>query len=57
MLQRTRNGALMLSGQASVFPGKNLAGVGDVTAHRLRLREWNFRGCGRLLLLFGRAHA
>ncbi len=57
VLDRAGNGALVLGRKPRVLARQNLARVGDVTGHSLRLSERNLRRRRSLLLLFGRAHA
>ena len=56
VLQGPGDGALVLGRKMGVFARQNLARVGDVTPHRLRIGERNFRRRGCLLLLFSGAH-
>jgi hypothetical protein len=56
VLDRASNRALMLRAKTRVFAGQNLARIGHVSAHCLRLSERNLRGRGCLLLLFSGAH-
>lgn len=56
VLKRAGYRALMLSGEARVFAGQNLARIRDITAHRLRGGKRNLGGRRCLLLLLGGAH-
>jgi hypothetical protein len=57
MLERASDRTLMLGRKTGVLTWQDLAGVGHITAHRLRSGEGNFRWRGSLLLLFSGAHA
>ena len=56
VLDRTRNGPLVLGAQARVFAGQDLARVRDEAHPGRGIRERNLRGCGCLLLGFVSAH-
>src|SRR5271163_2928509 len=56
MLDRARDGALVLRAEPGVLAGQDLARVGDEADPGLRIREGNLRGCGSLLFLLGGAH-
>src|SRR5580692_5098624 len=56
VLDRARDGALVLCAEARVLAGQDLARVGHKTDPGLRIREGDLRGCGSLLLLLGGAH-
>ena len=56
LLQGSGDRTLVLGRKSGVLPGKDLSCVGDITNHRLRIRERNFSRSGGLLILLGSAH-